>query len=472
MTPAHSRLLISLLAGGLPLALGACAVGPRYAGPPAPPVASDARFARGAGLAAGQPALANWWEALGDARLNTLMAQALANSPSVAEAQARLAEAGALLRQRKASDLPSVSPTLITGRAELPAFTPGGSRTDLEIYNLGATASWEPDFWGMKAADNASAAATRDKARAQLADVQVSLSAQVAQAYVNLRDAQGRLAQARALTGLRARALELIEQRFKAGAATQADIARAQTARAQAAAAQAPLQAQAEVALNQLAVLTGHAPGALDGDLAALAPLPQLPASVAVGDPAGLIARRPDIRTAERQLAASTANIAATRAKLLPRLSFTGILGMGSNSVESIVDPSTAAYGVLPQLKWSGLDWGKGRASVAQARAQKDTAQAQYTRAVLTALEDAESSLSRFRANRTRLAELDVAAAAARRAADLGAQRVAAGTLSGLEQADIAATAQQAQMTAAQARADLLSSYITVAKALGLGWRD
>lgn len=452
----------------LPLALGACAVGPDYAGPPK--MAHGKAFVRGAVDAQDAPVLARWWEVLGDAQLNELITEALAHSPSVEDAQAKVREAAAVLRQKKASDLPSVAPTFIAGKAELPAFSAGGSRSSLEIYNLGATASWEPDFWGINKRTNENARANEDRAKAQLADAQVSLSAQVAQAYVNLRDAQNRAVMVAQVVTLREQALNLVRQRHGAGVATLADVARYEGDMRSAMAQAAPIRAQVEVAMNQLAVLTGKAPGELDAALAQVKPLPVLPAKVAVGDPADLLARRPDVRAAERLLAAQTAQVGVARAKLRPRLSFTGILGMGSSSITSIVDPATAAYGILPQIKWSGLDWGKGQASVAQAKAQRDSAQAQYRRAVLTALEDAESSLSRFGAARERLMQLEAGEGTAQSSARLGAQRVSAGTSSKLEQTEREAQVLQAAITSAQGRAEVVVDYIAIAKALGLGW--
>lgn len=465
-----TRLPLMIAVGlALPLALGGCALGPDYAGPPK--VAGGPGFVRGADVVQSGPVLARWWEVLGDEQLDALVGDALAHSPTVADAQARVTEAGAVLRQKQASDLPSVAPTLIAAKADLPPFSAGGKRTSLEIYNLGATASWEPDFWGINKRTNEASRANVDRATAQLADAQVSLSAQVAQAYVNLRDAQGRQAMVAQVVALRRQALDLIRQRQGAGVATLADVAQAEGNMRSAMAQDAPLRAQVEVAMNQLAVLTGKAPGELDAALAQARPLPVLPAKVAMGDPAELIARRPDVRAAERLLAGNTAQIGATRGKLMPRLSFTGILGMGSSSLSSIVDPATAAYGILPQLKWSGLDWGKGQAAVAQAKAQRDSAEAQYRRAVLSALEDAESSLSRFGAARERLMQLEAGEATARTNAGLGAQRVGAGTSSKLEQTERDAQVLQAAITSAQSRAEVVVDYIAIAKALGLGWQ-
>jgi outer membrane protein TolC len=168
----------------------------------------------------------------------------------------------------------------------------------------------------------------------------------------------------------------------------------------------APLKAQAEVALNQLAVLTGRAPGDLDADLAQAAPLPVVPAQVAVGDPATLIAHRPDIRVAERALAASTAQVGVAKAKMFPSISFMGILGLGGTSPDDMIDPSKLLTLAMPQVKWSALNWGRTQAGIRQSKAERDMSEAQYRRAVLGALEDAESSLSRFGSARVRLAHL------------------------------------------------------------------
>jgi NodT family efflux transporter outer membrane factor (OMF) lipoprotein len=456
----------------LPLLLAACTVGPNYDGPPKS-VQTQPGFVRAQDPAlAPSPALARWWDALGDATLSSLVDAALAHNPSIAEGQARIREAAAVLRQKQVAGLPSVSPNALVGHVELPAFSSGGSSTSVTLYNLGANASWEPDLWGADRRGTESARATLDQRHASLADTQVSLSAQVAQAYVNLRDAQTRLAMTRDLATRQTHALELIRQRQGAGTATLQDVERAQGDLQSTLAQTSPLEAQAQVALNQLAVLTGQAPGALDAQLGAAAPVPNLPAQVAIGDPAALIAHRPDVRVAERALAASTAQIGVTRAKLLPNITFTGILGLGGTSIGDVVDPSSLAAAILPQIKWSGLDWGKARAAVRQSEAQRDTAEAQYQKAVLSALEDAESSLSRFGGARLRMDHLAQGEAAARRSEALGAQRFAAGTASGLEQIDRENARLQAGLQLAQARADLLVDFIAVNKALGLGWQE
>lgn len=467
------RLMKSAAPVALALLLSACTMGPDYAGPPKSATAlAGPAFVRATDPAlAATPALARWWDALGDATLSGLVDAALAHNPSIEEAQARIREAAAVLRQKQVAGLPSISPSALVAPVDLPAFSSGGSRTDITLYNLGAQASWEPDLWG---ADRRSSEAARDtlgQRQASLADTQVSLSAQVAQAYVNLRDAQSRLAMLHELAARQTQALTLMQQRQAAGTATLQDVEQAQSDLQSTLAQATPLDAQAQVGLNQLAVLTGQAPGALDTQLGAAAPLPTLPAQITIGDPATLVAHRPDVRVAERALAASTAQIGVSKARLMPTLSFTGILGLGGTSIGDVVDPSMLAAALLPQLKWSGLDWGKARATVRQSEAQRDTAEAQYRQAVLKALEDAESSLSRFGAARSRMVHLAQGEAAAHRSEALGAQRLAAGTASGLEQIQRENARLQAGLSLAQARAELLVDFIAVNKALGLGWQ-
>lgn len=193
---------------------------------------------------------------------------------------------------------------------------------------------------------------------------------------------------------------------------------------------------------------------------------------VPIGDPAALIAHRPDVRSAERALAAGTAQIGVQQAARLPSVKFTGILGLGGTKPGDMFDPSNFAAILLPQISWPVLDFGKGKNEVLQARAQRDEARAQYRQKVLAALQDAEDSLARFGATRRQLAQLVTAQNATGRAAVLNRQRYRAGTSTLVDQYDIERQDLQAQIATAQARAQLTIDFIAVNKALGLGWSD
>jgi len=464
--------------------LGACTVGPNYAGPPK--AASDA-VARGGFVRAKDatfvpaPGLARWWEALGDATLNGLVDDALAHSPNIDLAQARIREAQAQLTSRRANELPSVSANATFLHAGLPGTNLGGSSSDgsssdsissLNFYNLGGTASWEVDLFGGGRRGIEQARAGVAQRFADLADAQVSLSAQVAQAYVNLRDVQERQRLNTESSKLQRQALDLTRQRLQAGTASQLDVQRLQTQVQNTDAQNVPLAAQIDQYKDQLAVLTGRTPGALDPQLDALAPVPLPPAQVPVGDPATLIAHRPDIRSAERALAAGNANIGVQTAKLYPKVNFMGILGLGGTSPGDVFDPGKLTSLVAPMLSWSFLDFGRTRAAIHTAEAQRDQAEAQYRETVLEALQDAEKNLSLFGNVRQQLGQLRGAEATAEQSARLNAQRYQAGTSTLIDQLDIERQRLSAAIAVAQTKAQLTNAYIGVQKSLGLGWSD
>lgn len=462
--------------------LGACTVGPDYKGPPA--VASDA-VTRGTFVRAADPALtptpglARWWETLNDPTLDALVDDALAHSPTIDAAQANLRTAQEQYRQQRAARLPSVSASAVYLNARLPGTNLGGgqqgggdSDTTLDFYNLGAMASWEPDLFGGGRRTLEQQRATEGQRFAQLADAQVTLSAQVAQAYVALRDAQARARLNAQSSALQRRQLALVEQRYAAGTASQLQVERLRNQLNSTDAQTIPLAAQIDEYKGQLAVLTGRAPGALDATLATVVAVPLPPAQVPIGDPATLIQHRPDIRAAERALAAGNAQIGVATARKFPSLNLLGIIGLGGTGVSDVLDPSKLATVAAPMLNWSFLDFGRNRAAVRQAEAQRDAADAQYRQTVLEALQDAETSLSRFGNARQQLAQLLLAEQSATRAAALNAQRVEAGTSTLVDQLDIERQRLSAAIGAEQGRAQLTNNYIAVQKSLGLGWTD
>lgn len=469
-------------------ALAGCTVGPNYKAPPA--VAADAAtrgtFVRARDTAlVPTPGLARWWETLADPTLTALVDDALAHSPSIDEASARIRSAQAQLTQQRASQLPSVSANATYLHAELPGVgigqttttdtggsdtTASGGSSSLDFYNLGLNASWELDLFGGTRRRIEQSRATIDARVADLADAQVSLSAQVAQAYVNLRDVQARLRLNAASTVLQERQVALAQQRYAGGTASLLDVDRLRSQLESTQADAIPLGTQRDEYLNQLAVLTGRTPGALDAMLNTIVAIPLPPAQVAIGDPAALIANRPDIRSAERQLAASTAAVGVSKAKELPGIRFLGILGLGGTSPGDVFDTGNLTTLLAPSLSWSFLDFGKNRAATNASKADRDGTEATYRRTVLAALQDAENALSRFGNTRAQLAQLGRVEATAKRSVALNAQRMRAGTSSTSDQLDIERQRLSASIAAEQARAQLTLSYIAVNKALGLGW--
>lgn len=463
----HSMIAVCIL----PLA--ACTVGPDYQRPAmTPDAAGRGHFLRAADPAyRSTPALARWWNGMGDPLMSALIEDALAHSPTVAQAQARIRETHASLRTERVDRLPNISASGTYLRASLPASGEGETGSDtMEIYNLGGMASWEPDLFGGGRRAVEKAGATLEQRDAELADTQVSLSAQVAQAYIALRDGQARLKIQSESVALMQRSLTLYQQRRDAGTASTLDVERMRNQMEAAEADISPLMVDIDDRLDELAILTGREPGALDARLSEASAVPLPPAEVAIGDPAALLAQRPDIRVAERALAASTAQIGVDKAKSFPSLKFQGLIGLGGSQPEDVLDPDKLTTLLAPMLSWSFLDFGRNRAAVSRSEAQRDAAEADYRQTILAALKDAEGSLSRFARMRLRLARLLRAEEAASRAAQLNGQRVAAGTLSLIDQLDVERQQRAAAMALSQGRAQVADSYVLVQKSLGLGW--
>jgi outer membrane protein TolC len=231
------------------------------------------------------------------------------------------------------------------------------------------------------------------------------------------------------------------------------------------------MRAELDGLKDKLAILTGATPGTLDALLDPPSSLPLPPRQVAVGDPAALLQRRPDIRAAERKLAAQTARIGVADAARFPHISFLGLIGLGGSSPEDLVDLDKFTVAAVPRISWSFLDFGKGRARVNAAEAQRDEAAANYRTAVLAALQDAEGALSRFQHQRESLAELARAEQQAKAAAELARQRSEAGTISQINYREAQRLALGATQARVQATAALTNTYISLQKALGLGWQ-
>ncbi|MBD3730949.1 MAG: efflux transporter outer membrane subunit [Sphingomonadales bacterium] len=470
---AHSLLAISLLAS-----TAACTtVGPDYNGPPtlAPTAEARGSFLRADGSAVAEAPLARWWETLNDPLLDRLISDALANSPNIAVATAKVTQARAGLAANKTAAVPTVGTSLsapyINVPADLLSQQASGGRTDIQRYSLGFDASWELDLFGGTRRKVEAASARAEAAEAGLADAQVSLSAEVARAYVGLRTRQAVLQILEQQGAIDAQLVDLAEQRYRMGTAPMQPL---EQARAQAAQSQAQIaSARAEIVVlqDQLAVLTGREPGALDAELARVAPIPMPPAEVAVGDPALVLRNRPDIRIAERQLAAADADVGVSIADKFPKVSFMGLLGTGGDTLGSLFDPASLIGLVLPRISWTLFDGGRAQAKVDQSKGALAEAEARYRAAVLAALGDAETALTRFGSDRIELGKAIEAEGGAARAAQLQHQRAAAGTAP-LGDA-LAADRQRLQLAlaTANARAELTSDFIAVNKALGLGWQ-
>lgn len=474
MTLSFRPLAAALLASA---ALAGCTtVGPKYTGAPdaAPGAAGRQAFLRGDAAATSTAPAARWWDALNDPVLSGLIDKGLANAPDIAAANARIAQARAGLAANRTALVPSLNASGAVPYINVPADVFGGDkggRTDTTVYNLGFDSSWELDLFGGTRSKIAGASARVEAAQASADDARVTLSAEIARLYVSLRARQAVLALLDQQAGIDAQLINLAQQRLNGGTAPEQPLAQARGQAAQTEGDRAKTRADITVLIDQLAVLTGQEPGALDNTLSAAAPLPLPPQSVAVGDPATLLRRRPDIRMAERQLAAANADIGAQIAAGLPRITFMGLLGLGGTSIGDVVDPGKIIGLALPQLRWSLFDGGRNKAQVTGKREAYAEAEANYRKTVLTALQDAEGALTRFGSQRQVYGKALDTQVQAVRAQALQQQRANAGTVA---QSDaLSAQRQQIQtaQAAAAAAAELTTDFVAVEKALGLGWQ-
>lgn len=465
--------------------LCSCAVGPDYGGPPSIALGETKGFLRASGeTVVPDPPLGDWWTLLGDPVLDQLEARALAGNPGLAAAQARVGQARAAVRREQAERLPTLAAQATTIQAKVPGLDlqgpPAASTPDpsagqpndrLSIYNVGLNANWEIDFAGGRLRRIEGANAEAAAAVATVDDAKVQLTAEVARAYVGLREAELRLQLARQERDLQKQTLDLTFQRYTAGVTALFPVGAANAELELLTSQIAEAQADTAVLKDALSVLIGSPPGGLDDLLATTAPIPLPPASVAVSDPTALIARRPDIRAAERKLAAANARVGVAAAARFPRLSFMGILGLGGADPQDVFDLSNLSTIALPRLQWSLVDFGRTTAAIEQADSARREADAGYRDVVLGALQDAEQSLARFGQHRASVAALAQINRQADTAAGLDQQRYTSGAISRTELNLTLRRQAQARANLNRSLAAMTVSWVALQKSLGLGWR-
>ena len=468
-----------------------CTVGPDYRGAPATPDAPTFVRAPATGVDTASPAPSAWWHALNDRQLDALIVDALVYNPDLHAAQARLRAARAQLSQQRAAQMPKSSATVAAIRMREPDVSALGSLPSngseqsggtspslggsgpLQLYSAGFDATWEIDLFGGTRRAVEAVSAQAEAVDADLADTQVSIAAEVANAYVDLRDQQQRLALSKRTAQLQQQMLELTQQRRARGVAADADIERLTTQVENTRASLIPLDAQVTESLDRLAILTGRAPGALDAALSTPdAALPTLPGSVAIGDPATLLKQRPDIRAAERRLASSNAQIGEHVADYFPKVTLLGDLGFSATDPGHLFRKQNFTWVGAPYLQWNILDFGRTRGAVRAAEASRDEAEANYQKAVLGALQDANTALQRYGHQREHVVALTKVQTSAVHSRALMDQRYRAGVASMIDLLDTQREALSAQQNVIAGQAELIKNYVSVQKSLGLGWQS
>jgi NodT family efflux transporter outer membrane factor (OMF) lipoprotein len=366
--------------------LGGCAVtGP--ASPPGPEMPLSFAESADANAATLAP---DWWHAFGSPELSSLIAAAEAANPDLAIAAERVQQAEALVRIADASLFPAL--TLGLGSARRKTRPDGGEWNTIDSSSATLSASYELDLWGRNAAGRESAAAGLRASRFDRETVRLTLVAGVADAWFQLLSLRGRIGIARENLAIAERVFKVVDSRVRNGAASGLDLAQQQAAVLAIRAAILPLELQERQTLFALAILLGRAPEGFDtaaSSLAALA-VPQ----PAPGLPAQLLLRRPDLGSAEAQLAAANANVVVARAALLPSIALTGSAGLASDVLLNFLNGPTAALAIGASLLQSIFDGGRlgAQVDIAESR-QRELVQA-YRKAVFAALADVESALA------------------------------------------------------------------------------
>lgn len=462
-TAPAAALAIALLAAG-------CRVGPEHA-PPSPPLPAAYAAASADALAADESLLASWWTAFDDPALTRLVTRALQDGCDVREAAARVAAARAGVGAAGAARWPTLGAGADATRLRLSGnalFAPPVVRTATQ-YQVGFDSSWELDLFGRVQHGVDAAAADLAATEALAHDARVRLAAEVARTYLALRVAAARQSAAEAAHGLAAEQAALAQARSVAGVATATELDAAVAAREAAAAVPPAFALAVAEATQQLAVLVAAPVAAIQDDLAA-APIPRGPAVVAAGLPADLLRRRPDVRAAERALAARAARVGVATADLYPRLSLNGVFAFTSTSTDSLFDAGSRTFGFGPALQLPLFRGGALRAQLAAATAEVDAARVRHERAVRTACAEVETALAAL-ALQTRRRDLAAAALAAeqqRAAARRALHEQGLVDWSAVLTADADAVARRSEL--AQAEGDSALARVALFKALGGGW--
>ena len=462
------NLLKPLTPSLLALTLAACAVGPDYQTPNTEPAQLGNQLQIKAFDRSRFESV--WWQQFDDPTLNQLVQASLQGNRDLRVAFARLKAARSIREDVDNDNLPVVSSRASSelGKGQIPGQTE--RRVNSERYDLGLDMAWELDLFGRIQRQLEASEAQEAAAAADLQQLQVSMIAELVDAYGQLRGAQ--LREKIALANLKTQqdSRSITETLRDAGVGNELDVVRADARLAAVEATVPQLQAQQVRAQNRIATLLGQRPDQLSVDLSPKQ-LPAIAKALPIGDPAELLRRRPDVRSAERQLAAATANVGVATADLFPRVSLSGFLGFTAARGSQIGSSAANAWGLGPSITWAAFDLGSVRARIRGAKADAEGALATYEQQVLLALEESANAFSDYGKTQQRLQALMRQSDASRKAADLASIRYREGTVDYLVLLDAERERLSAEDAQAQGEVELYRGIVAIYKALGGGWQ-
>lgn len=456
-----------LLAATAALTLAACTtVGPDYRSP-APQAPAQTGFVGTASPAfTGDEPPGRWWSLFQDPVLDGLVEQALARNTDLRVAAANLAQARAALRETRAGRLPSTSLGGGASYADQPG--PGGADT---VFDAGLDVGYQLDLFGRIRRATEASRADVEAVQAAFGLTRITVAAETARAYADACNAGRQLAVAQDTVRIQEQTFDLTRRLQEGGRGTALETNQAGAVLEQSRAVIPTLEAQRQTALYRLSVLTGRPPAEFPQVVAACSTPPALSQPIPVGDGASLLARRPDIRAAERELAAATARIGVATAELYPNISLGASLGSTATSLGGLVSGDGFRFSLGPLISWSFPNVAVARSRIAQAEAGADAALARFDGTWLRALEETESALTRYARELDRVAALRRARANGQEAARIARLRYQAGRESFQIVLDAERTVAQTETALAQAEAQLSNNLIAVFLALGGGWQ-
>jgi len=418
----------------------------------------------------------DWWMQFSDPLLTRLITMATAQSPDVRIAEARLAEARALRDAAAGGRLPhveakgSATRNALSENGQLPIGAIPGFSRQFNLFDVGFDASWEIDFWGRRARSVEGAQARAEAALEAKRDVMVTLAAEIARAYLDVRAGQAEQRASDEVADVQGMVARLASLRSGAGEVPRAEVERAAAAARDSAAAASEARSRVAAAAYRLAALVGVSPDQLVPELLEAGEIPSSPDRILVGVRSELLERRPDVRRAERELAAATADIGVAQAELFPRFTLFGSLGQQARNVGDLGSTGSTRFQLGPSFSWPIFARGTIRAQVRAADARAQAAAARYEKAVFGALADSESAINRFLHAREAAEATAIALEREQAAFALVEGRVAGG-----EDDQLALTRARLALIAAQRRYDATVAAkglaaIALFKALGGGW--
>lgn len=466
------------------LGLGACAVGPDYRPPALSAVANQPfREATSTLVTSTAPASSRWWELYSDPVLSRLIDDAFRHNTDIRVAAANLRLARAQLSEAGAGRLPTTDLSASYARQRVGAdpFGPaaGGGATasgrdhsDFDFYQVGFDASYEVDVFGRVSRSIEAARADTQAIQASLDGIRISIAAQVAQSYADACGAAMQADVARETASLEADTRDLIQRLLEAGRGTQRDVDQANVLVEQANAQVPGFEGERRAQLYALATLTGRPPAEIDAEALACRLVPKVKTRIPIGDGAALLARRPDVRAAERKLAADTARIGVATASLFPSVTLLGSVSLGAPKIGHVGKSASFGYSFGPLISWTFPNFAVARAKIRQARAGSDASLAEFHGTILTALRETEQALARYVAALEQNAALARAAASAENAAEQTKQRFDSGRDDFLDLLVAEQNRAAARQALAQSDTNVANLQVSLFKALGGGWEN